>query len=420
MSIHSKIYGSQGADFFNQSFHQNICLPKDFQNLNELEDDSKNFDYFSTEFRQQGSANSMPFQRRLFYGGRNPLTRPIKLNVVPGKNLFNADGQRCGESVLCCGLHKYDKTISNESDFHFSAATSRGLREANQDGFYMAEYKDDDGLRISIAAVLDGVGSCPYSEIAVSAFLQGLHTYLQYSILNKQLPNIQMLYRSGRLAMIAQNSFFNIRGNSTASIALVVGDEVYICSVGDSTLVLSRMFEDQVKAVGYTITDIDQYFKNMLSRSVLNEENPHFYNVKLLDGDVVTLATDGFWENILDSNAKFAMADRGQEWQRMNFFAPFELMLNDSLEMLNHPSAEPGQSLAKLMQSFAELNQVAYANRNALLMYSGLPGERGATRDNQTVLMYKHVKVEQRQHSEPKKSDMDLFAFKTLLNIVKK
>lgn len=144
--------------------------------------------------------------------------------------------------------------------------------------------------------VFDGVGGWAEMNIDAGAYSKGLASAAMSSIrhrLHRGRLDEQLAAKAILSDAVQKTSH---KGSSTAVIAVVNGDMLNVCNLGDSGAVVVR--GDEVAFV----TDEQQHTFNCPLQVAYDAredlDNAAVYDFKLREGDLVLMATDGVWDNV--------------------------------------------------------------------------------------------------------------------------
>jgi serine/threonine protein phosphatase PrpC len=274
----------------------------------------------------------------LCFGGVNPLDvrTPIQVSVKDEIKLCDPSGNHIGSATICAGGEQYrnfGRVLFDDSII--SAGTvigskSEKQRDHQQDGFYAA-HLDLPTAAIKIFAVADGLGCCPDSHIVSTAFLQGIHMAIVRRLAEPEWFNAPHLnaydvFEQGSAAIGSQIVIHETHpmAATVAAVAVIIDNDATIASVGDSMLTHSRRtWWGRYKTLGYTNIDCDL---GKILTKVCAIDEPNLYVIHgLQDGDRLTLASDGLWENIVKEYKDFCSREihRNRQIPRQKLFALF-------------------------------------------------------------------------------------------------
>ncbi|MBI4412027.1 MAG: protein phosphatase 2C domain-containing protein [Deltaproteobacteria bacterium] len=224
------------------------------------------------------------------------LTTSLMVNVsLP---LKGADGGEIGRAYLVAGGESGSVSVLLPDGSRLSAKTTgAGKAKKQEDGYYVAHFKNSDGIWVKILAVADGNGGHKGGDVASSAFLNGLHQGVARAISTSSFPDPKLLFRDGVRMLRLENQKRGIKGNTTALLVVIVGDQAHFLSAGDSMGAISQRSADQTYyTVGYS--HVDSAGRPNLNSAANND--PNAGSTILHAGDQVTLGSDGFWANVVN------------------------------------------------------------------------------------------------------------------------
>lgn len=211
----------------------------------------------------------------------------------------------------------------------FSALTDKGqVRKNNQD--YFSANPDVPTFFV----LCDGMGGHEGGDIASSSAANSIEKYIK---LNFSLDNDDKKARSLlQEAIVYANKIVYKRAKvmpkysdmgTTCDICFIDFDTLYTCHVGDSRIYLYRdnnltqlttdhtLMEELLKNGSITKSEIENHpGKHMITRAVGTEEGieSDFDKLKLLDGDIILMCSDGLTNMLSDTAIKKVLLPGGE------------------------------------------------------------------------------------------------------------
>lgn len=310
--------------------------------------------------------------------------------IFEARPIHNNQGAIIGQAVICAGgKERLIEAHEFEDGSRISASTTAGDRNYQYNAFYYCFYELSAGVYIKTLAASDGTDQCDGSELAVSAFLQGVHAACVKSARKGLFPDPLLLYRHGRKVMALQKERHHIHTHAggTALIAVILGNKAFIVTCGDTMLAFSRKLQSgRYKTIGYSQVDCNEQ-KNILPATIATF--PTLYKVEdMKPGDRLTIGTDGFWETILPEGSKARLSGNLQSQFHQNF--PTQKMFR-TLNHLNYKSC--GHLLSAQYYVHCALRdpvvvKIIFGIMNALSFFPTIE-----THDNLLVIDYEHGQV---------------------------
>jgi len=167
----------------------------------------------------------------------------------------------------------------------------------NRDALFVREVAVTDGSAVLLAGIADGITKCPFGGAVarwVCRFLE--QSDVQVAIAAEMVTAVPAMIVDARDAFradLGQSDDFAQSG-STLTIAIVVEDVFHGFWVGDSPILFSSMADSGLSTECITRPDINsrgELFDQFGVNSPLNIKHVERH---LRQGDVITLASDGF------------------------------------------------------------------------------------------------------------------------------
>ena len=348
---------------------------------------------------------NFPFLRRNaahFFDAKIPKTgQQLEIKLKDALWLYDADLNRVGQAFITAGGAERRWEASRLPDGGFiSAATVQNMRRYQQDGFYYAVASLPNGRRARILAATDGAGGHSKSEVASTAFLQGVHAGVQNMLLSGTVPTADELFDLSRQIMEdTTQSRGADKAVTTASVIVILGAQATVATAGDSMVALAtRTGEGAYRTVGITeqdikiesvgITEQDKKIEarstSVLMRHASNM--PHVYFVpELRAGDRFIIGSDGLWGNILQHGDRYKFC--GTELIRRDELPPADQIVFNNLNLLNaHTAGQLGSAATFLNMARRAREAPLYSQLGAGIYH--FPSMFDT--DNMTALIYEH------------------------------
>lgn len=207
--------------------------------------------------------------------------------------------------------------------------TTIGKRETNED-LNFSELVDE----IQIIGVLDGHGGVEAADFVKKNFI------IEFLKEYKNNKNLSIVLTNTFLMLNTQIINSNITSGTTATIAMIDQDKLFIANVGDSRAILIRNNEivtlskdhkitdkyefekyrssnwykvksrliSQGKLKGFKMTTISRSLGDSFFEDALTAE-PDIKEIKLREGDKIIIATDGLW-NFVENERVLAITSK--------------------------------------------------------------------------------------------------------------
>lgn len=143
------------------------------------------------------------------------------------------------------GRGEHIRTLSGQSHSEdgscvYGYSSCQGKRATMED-CYDAKISNIDGHRVGFFGVFDGHGGCHAAEYLKKHLFENLTSHPKFFTDTKQA--ITESYQQTDAEFLKAESSIHRDGGSTASTAVLVGDQLYVANVGDSRAVISKAGE---------------------------------------------------------------------------------------------------------------------------------------------------------------------------------
>lgn len=243
------------------------------------------------------------------FGAGDPLATELQTEVSGQKLLQTSDGRTVGWAHIVAGGREGRQADPISG---LSAATSKGGRPYQQDGFYLAHFRSNDcegGRDVRVFVGVDGMGGTEMGNMASSAALQGAHAAIVGALRDGRLPLAEDLFDAAREALEYQTlreemadgiAFTKKKAPDTViAVCVVVDGEATIATAGDFLLLLcERDAQGRLQVAGHTAVDAmgDHSVSNTLRAG-----HKRLYRKRLPDGSWLVAASDGVMEGLSPS-----------------------------------------------------------------------------------------------------------------------
>lgn len=241
-----------------------------------------------------------------YFGGGDPRTTRVKINIQDLKLLLDRAGNQLGEARICAGGPDA-KALRDSVNLY--AFTNCGGRENNEDGFYTAAFRLSNGTLVRILAGADGVGGTEHGEIASSAALQGVHAGIIDAIRENRVPLAGDLFDHAFEALYTQIKFVEHflkqkfqrgkRPDTLLTIIVIAGDQATIATTGDF-MVLKATQQKDGTYLFVEYSDVDNQGPDLVN-STVGSGYENLYVTDMEPGDVLLTGSDGLLGSLIDS-----------------------------------------------------------------------------------------------------------------------
>lgn len=187
-------------------------------------------------------------------------------------------------------------------------------RKMNQDSIYVSNRPV--GPLNNLFIVADGMGGHKSGDVASKFTIDSIKNYLNnYNDEDSQIESIlySVIQKVDRDLSIKANSNPDYNGMGTTMVlATIKNDELYIANIGDSRLYI---YMDKLRQITEDHTRVMELVKNgeitmmealnhsdrhQITRAIGYGGNPDFYNIKIIEGDMILICSDGLTSMIED------------------------------------------------------------------------------------------------------------------------
>ena len=204
----------------------------------------------------------------------------------------------------------------------FSAYSSIGGRENNEDACYAADY--DDGCLLVVA---DGLGGCERGEVASNTAVEAIKEYYA----NTAAPDIEEAINLANSRVIDAQGEGKKKMKTTITVAQVKDDRAILAHVGDSRIyafsdgqIVYQSIDHSASQMAVLVGKItpDQ-IRHHEDRNILTRALGVSYDLKVdmtslgvWEYDALLLCSDGFWEYIVEEDMCKCLqqADSAEQW----------------------------------------------------------------------------------------------------------
>lgn len=235
------------------------------------------------------------------FGSGDPLMTKLRVEVRDRKLFKASDGSVMGWARIAAGGRE-DRQADPASGL--SAATSKGGRPYQQDGFYLAHFRSNDcegGRDVRVFVGVDGMGGTDEGEMASSAALQGAHAGILRALRDQRLPLAEDLFDAAREALEYQTlrkemedgvAFTKKKAPDTViAVCVVVDGEATIATAGDFLLLhCRRNASGRLEVAGHATVDA---MGEHSVHNTLRTGKKRLYRQSLPNGSWLVAASDG-------------------------------------------------------------------------------------------------------------------------------
>lgn len=160
-------------------------------------------------------------------------------------------------------------------------------RDNNEDSFSVSSYRLEAAKTPAVLAIVaDGIGGHQAGEVASKLAVELLADRLGRSSARKPLPQMEaaIVEASKAISQASEEDDQRLGMGSTVAIAWIIGDRLYIASVGDSRIYLLR--EGQLRQISIDHTWIQEALDHGIITADEADDHPHAHVLRRhLGGD---------------------------------------------------------------------------------------------------------------------------------------
>tara|TARA_Y100000996_G_scaffold388723_1_gene348520 strand:- start:529 stop:1245 length:717 start_codon:yes stop_codon:yes gene_type:complete len=187
----------------------------------------------------------------------------------------------------------------------YSKSITGMIRKDNQDSLFVSgEVNFNNGID-SLCAVADGMGGLDCGSLASKIAIDSIYEYL-VGVNFLDLSENQIFYEIKNANLYANSNIFskgletNKLMGTTLTYFISINDTFYISHIGDTRAYVLKNDGSKINLEQKTVDDNMANRKNVLTKYLGGKENfePYIAKEKLNPGDIIILASDGFYNSL--------------------------------------------------------------------------------------------------------------------------